>query len=126
MNQTQTVFGRHREGYIFPMQLSVKPMGDVFSGVMQPIATNDHFMMFTTVSRRLMGGSIETMRLVGEGIDVENVEVSVRDFIDDETMAILLKAAVECGSVKTIRAMKPVNVRAICVLRFSRLFVSPA
>ena len=41
MNVTRTVFGRHRNGYIFPMLLCVKPMASSFTGMTR----TDHFKM---------------------------------------------------------------------------------
>ena len=41
MNTTRTVFGRHRSGALFPIMLSVKPMGSSFAGVMQKLVTSD-------------------------------------------------------------------------------------
>ena len=32
MNVSRTVFGKHKQGYLFPMLLFVKPMTDSFAG----------------------------------------------------------------------------------------------
>ena len=57
MNITRTVFARHRAGYLFPVLLCVKPMSNSFAGIIQRLYTNDNFLLFTSVSRRVAGGT---------------------------------------------------------------------
>jgi hypothetical protein len=50
MNTTRTLFGRHREGYIIPLLLNVKPLENCFAGVIVPLHTLDQFVLFTSDS----------------------------------------------------------------------------
>jgi hypothetical protein len=119
LNTTRTVFGRHRSGALFPVLLCVKPMANSFAGVMQKLTTSDQFLLFTTMSGRVTGGTQDTLRLVGEATDLEDVTVPIGRFIDDDTLAALL-SAVELAFSKAngTRLMKSMQVRctagAVC------------
>ena len=48
MNTTRTVFGRHHDGYIFPMLINLKPQEHCFTGVVSSIKTTEQFIIFTS------------------------------------------------------------------------------
>jgi hypothetical protein len=116
LNTTRTVFGRHRSGALFPILLCVKPMANSFAGVMQKLNTSDQFMLFTTISGRVAGGTQDTLRLVGEAIDLEDVNVPISRFIDDDTLTTLL-SAVELAFSKANGARLMKNIQVRCAVR---------
>ena len=69
------------------------------------------FLLFTTRSKRLVGGTHDTLRLAGDLGDMEDCEVSISRFIDDDTM-VKLNAAAEAVFSKSShgRLMKPIQV----------------
>ncbi len=69
------------------------------------------FLLFTTRSKRLVGGTHDTLRLAGDMGDIEDCEVSISRFIDDDTM-VKLSAAAEAVFSKSShgRLMKPIQV----------------
>jgi hypothetical protein len=109
MNITRTVFGRHRAGHLFPMLLCVKPMSNSFAGVIQKLYTPDQFLLFTSLSRRIAGGTQDTMRLLGD-VELEDVVVPLAQYISDDDMALLLKGTEEVNSKLTQREMRSVEI----------------
>ena len=65
MNTTRTVFGKHRQGHIFPMLLNVKPMETSFAGIMQELTTTDQFVMFLSKSFVVLEATHESLNLMG-------------------------------------------------------------
>ena len=65
MNTTRTVFAKHRQGYIFPMLLNVKPMESSFAGVMQRLPTQDNFILFYSQSFIVSAATQESLGLMG-------------------------------------------------------------
>ena len=97
------------------------------TGIMQKLMTPDHFLLFTTHSRRVFGGTQETIRLLGvadsssngscigrsdsEGFNFEENVVSLNQYIDDDTISHLLHLAEEAGNKCASRLMKTTTVR---------------
>ncbi len=65
MNTTRTAFGKHIQGYIFPLLLNVKAMESSFAGIMQELKTNDNFILFTSKSLRITEATQDSMKLLG-------------------------------------------------------------
>jgi hypothetical protein len=65
MNTTRTAFGKHIQGYIFPLLLNVKAMESSFAGIIQELKTSDNFILFTSKSLRITEATQESMKLLG-------------------------------------------------------------
>ena len=80
MNVTRTVFGRHRNGYVFPMLLCVKPMASSFTGSFRYYTRICHdwlyFALFATVRMVLQGS--DSFRLLGMCLHLWHWQVSCR------------------------------------------------
>ncbi len=112
MNITRTVFGKHRAGYLFPLLLCVKPMAGAFTGIIQQLHSKDEFILFTSVTKRIVGATREALRFLGN-VELEDNIVPLSRLMSDLTYQQLLRAT-EQGSGKQFRAGKPTTVRAMC------------
>jgi hypothetical protein len=65
MNTTRTVFAKHRQGYIFPLLLNVKPMENSFAGVLQRLPTQDNFVLFFSQSFIVSAATQESLGMMG-------------------------------------------------------------
>ena len=65
------------------------------AGVMQKLHTKDQFLLFTSVSGRIVGGTEDTVRLFGDGVDLETAEIPISQLIDSSSMSLLKKLAEE-------------------------------
>ena len=65
MASVRTLFGKHREGYIFPMLMKASPMDNCFMSVMQRLTTSDEYIWFFSKSFTVCAASHESMRLLG-------------------------------------------------------------
>ena len=92
MNTTRTVFGKHSQGYIFPMLLNVKPMDHSFAGIVQELASPEHFVLFTSKTFRVLEATLHSMKLM-------NVRVVVVHHIVCSSATLLL---VMCSSCKRV------------------------
>jgi hypothetical protein len=63
LDTTRTVFGLHKEGYMFPMLLNVKPMENSFSGVIAPLYTATQFILFTNKTFAVKSATKESYKL---------------------------------------------------------------
>ena len=92
------------------------------TGIMQKLMTSDHFLLFTTHSRRIFGGTQETIRLLGvadstnkgesDGFNFEENVVNLNQYISDDTISQLLQCAQDAGNKSAARLMKAVQVGA--------------
>ena len=90
------------------------------AGIMQKLMTSDHFLLFTTHSRRIFGGTQETIRLLGvadstnkgesDGFNFEENVVNLNQYISDDTISQLLQCAQDAGNKSAARLMKAVQV----------------
>ena len=90
------------------------------TGIMQKLMTSDHFLLFTTHSRRIFGGTQETIRLLGvadstnkgesDGFNFEDNVVNLNQYISDDTISQLLQCAQDAGNKSAARLMKAVQV----------------
>jgi hypothetical protein len=65
MDTSRTLFGRHRMGYIFPMQLNVTRMDTEFAGIMQRIQSPDEYIMFLSQSMVVTAATQGSLTLLG-------------------------------------------------------------
>ena len=65
MNTTRTAFGKHSQGYIFPLLLNVKAMESSFAGILQELKTTDNFILFTSKSFTITEATQESMKFLG-------------------------------------------------------------
>ena len=106
------MFGRHQSGYLFPVLLCVKSLPSGFAGVMQKLHTNENFVLFCTKSGRVCGGSLDTLRLLGnlQSTDIDDGEVDLWKHVDEDTMSRLLKGYEEAASKPGDRPMRAIPV----------------
>jgi hypothetical protein len=83
------------------------------TGIIQKLYTQDQFLLFTTKSRRITGGTQETLRMLGECVDFEDGVVLVSQYLDDDTMGELMGAAESAASRGGGKLMKAIPVRAV-------------
>jgi hypothetical protein len=85
-------------------------MATSFVGVMQKLNTPDQFLLFTTKGGRVTGGTQDTLRLVGSGVDLEDTVVPLSRFVDDDTRGGLLQAAghafTKSGGTRLMKSMQ--------------------
>lgn len=65
MNTTRTVFGKHHDGYIFPILLNVKPLEYSFAGVIAELQTPEQFICFSSKTFIITAATRESHRLLG-------------------------------------------------------------
>ncbi len=121
LNNTTTMFGRHQTGFIFPMLLNVKALPTGFAGIMQKLHTTDNFIMYTSVTHRMLSVSQDTMRLF-ENLDVVamgNGDVSLTKHVDGQVLKRLL-ASLEERTGRSDRVMHAQTVS--CIARLCRRF----
>ena len=92
LESTRTVFGKHRAGYVFPMLLYVKALPSGFMGMIQQLQTTDEFLLFTSKSKRIVGGTQDTLRLLGNGMNVEDSVVMLDQVLSDAQVEKLMKS----------------------------------
>ena len=109
MNSTRTVFGKHRAGYVFPMLLSVKPMAGSFVGVIQQLQSEDQFILLTSLSRRIVGGTQDSIRLFGS-VDFEDAVVTIDSLLSDSDFDALYKGMESAAARHTRRQQAPITV----------------
>ena len=79
------MFGLHKQGYIFPMYLNVRPVDKTFGGVMQPVDSPDNFMIVMNGSLRVRACCAETMTMMGvDKADLEEQSVVLSDYMEEE------------------------------------------
>ena len=112
---TRTVFGRHRDGYIFPMQLSVKSMPNAFAGIIQPVQTPDQFILFSSHTKRILSATQDTMRIMGvEGSEFEENDVSLTEFFDEDALEKLMHAAEDAAYASNRNAARAPKRLSVC------------
>lgn len=65
LNATRIVFGLNSSGAIFPMYMAVKAMQPGFGALVQPISTEEGFVMFIKSSGVITGCCTESFGLLG-------------------------------------------------------------
>ena len=66
LNTTRVTFGKHKEGYIFPMGMSVKVMPPGFGATMQAIpSSSDGFVIFQSQSSVITAACERSLSLLG-------------------------------------------------------------
>ncbi len=65
MNTTRTVFGKHQQGHIFPMLLSVRSTVNRLAGIMQELNSTDEFILFMSKSLVVLEGTKGSLKLMG-------------------------------------------------------------
>jgi hypothetical protein len=68
MDTTRTLFGRHRMGYIFPIQLNVTRMDTEFAGIMHRIQSPDEYIMFLSQSMVVTAATQGSLTLLGVSV----------------------------------------------------------
>ncbi len=64
-SMSRVMFGKHKQGYIFPLMLALNMMEDGISGAVQRIDTSDEFIWFYSKSLTICGASQGSYRLLG-------------------------------------------------------------
>jgi hypothetical protein len=86
VNVTQVMFARHRNGHVVPVFLSVTPLGTEVAGIMQPIETDEHHILFREDTLAITAASIKSLLMMGVSLQVTvtvTVMVTVTVTVDD-------------------------------------------
>ena len=69
MKNSRVLFGKHKQGYVFPMLLNTSALETCFVGVMQKITSNDEFLWFYSKSLQVVAGSLESLMMMGVSVN---------------------------------------------------------
>ncbi len=81
------------------------------AGIIQKLNTTDNFMLFTTSSGLVAGGTQETLRFLGSACNPEEDHVQVSRHLDAATRAELMQAADAAWSKPHRTVMKRIPVQ---------------
>ena len=81
------------------------------TGIIQKLYTQDQFLLFTSKSGRVTGGTQESLRMIGDSVDIEDGNLAFKTFVDDTTLKRLLEAVEASANKSGGRLMKPQQVR---------------
>ena len=79
--------------------------------MIQKLYTNDQFLLFTTRSGRISGGTQDTLRMLGDSVDLDDGSVMLSTYITDDTVDRLMTLAQDAASKPGSRPMKSQKVR---------------
>jgi hypothetical protein len=65
MNSSRTMFGKHKQGYLFPLLINSISGENGFVGMMQRLHTSDEFIWFYSKSLVIAGATQDCMRALG-------------------------------------------------------------
>lgn len=123
MNTTRTVFGRHKEGYIFPLLLNVKPLEHCFAGVIAELHTSEQFIIFTSEALLITAATAESCTLLQvKAADVNRSKVFMTSLMKElDLIHMLDETRTDCqAGVRKVSRRKKVSVvcENVCVWTF--------
>ena len=65
IHTSRMMFGRHKQGYIFPLQINATIMDSTFYAVMQAASTQQEFIWFYSQSLRICAATEGSVKLLG-------------------------------------------------------------
>ncbi|KAA0165235.1 hypothetical protein FNF28_03516 [Cafeteria roenbergensis] len=106
MNTSRVMFGLHRAGHIFPLVLNVRAMDSGFGGLMQPINSDERFILFMSKSLRITAACQESLLLMGlspeelksRAVSVDRYFAGVKVALGSQNQAQGLEAAAEAAA----------------------------
>lgn len=121
MNTTRTVFGKHRQGYLIPLLLNVKPMESSFAGVMQPLPTQEHFVMCYSKSFVVSGATQESLSMMGvTPVDVDDGMVEFTRYLSKHALQELVALAQQAQDQGEAKGMRRRKVRSALICNSMR------
>ena len=109
LNSTRILFGLNSSGAIFPMYMGVKSMQPGFGALVQPISTDDAFVMFFKGNGVITACCIESFRVFGlTPSALSNDAISISRWMPNHTelvdspMANAISAQVELVNVAKV------------------------
>ena len=121
LNATRIVFGLDSSGSLFPMYMGVKAMQPGFGALVQPIATDESFIMFMKATGVITACCADSFNVIGLSASVlsnEAIPISRwlpnHDELAESPMASAIAAQVEMKNVNKVRVCVCVLTR-VCV-----------
>lgn len=82
MNTSRTMFGKHKQGHIFPLLMNSNSTEQCFVGVMQRLSNTDEFIWFYSKSHIIAGASQDTIAMFGVSVVVDKVRVRTSNYFE--------------------------------------------
>ena len=106
MNTSRVMFGLHRAGHVFPLVLNVRAMDSGFGGLMQPINSDERFILFMSKSLRITAACQESLLLMGlspeelksRAVSVDRYFAGIKVALGSQNQAQGLEAAAEAAA----------------------------
>ncbi|KAA0152619.1 hypothetical protein FNF29_03846 [Cafeteria roenbergensis] len=106
MNTSRVMFGLHRAGHVFPLVLNVRAMDSGFGGLMQPINSDERFILFMSKSLRITAACQESLLLLGlspeelksRAVSVDRYFAGIKVALGSQNQAQGLEAAAEAAA----------------------------